>query len=664
MRATSARERRARRRRASCGPIPFAVPSQRGFTNSGNAQAARAARASPPTRSTRGSGDRHARRGDDVAAPTPCRARADSASASDPSAERPPSRAARAPTPRGSRAAVALRDRQSAASSGGSSPLPSAREQRVRRCRAAPARARAARIAASSSATVASGSYSASTSRARPGAADACRADRRRVRSEDASRRQDTAPLRTRLRACGVRTLRSVRVRCPNRCRDPRRRPRASAAAWLLVALWAALVWWLGTDQFGAAQTSRYLLPLIDWLWPSATLAQRFALLMAIRKLAHPSVYARARWPRVPRGAALGRLGAARAARRRARRSRLARADSTSCASRTVARAHGRRVGRRARRRGRLGRARGAARRAPAHARRRCRGRVGAALAPAHGEEPDDTALRRSGPQPHRRPGAPFEVVTETVRGRPMKTFKNRERSLREKVADGGSARRRRLPGAGRAPHHLRRVRQPRLGRGARARRAITASRRATASRSSPTTAPTGSSRCSARRPPAASASGSTAGGRPRRSSTASSIPAAASSSSTSACTRASSRCSAGSRASRRSSTSATSAPPGTMPIAELLEPHDAPPTIADRRGRSVRDPLHVGHHGPLEGLHHHPPRHDRAGHRHPVRQSRRSRRSSGDARCSPPSGGQPASACSRRRSSTSAACTRACARR
>jgi len=32
-------------------------------------------------------------------------------------------------------------------------------------------------------------------------------------------------------------------------------------------------------------------------------------------------------------------------------------------------------------------------------------------------------------------PGAPFEVITETVRGRPMKTFKNRERSLREKVA-------------------------------------------------------------------------------------------------------------------------------------------------------------------------------------------------------------------------------------
>jgi long-chain acyl-CoA synthetase len=34
--------------------------------------------------------------------------------------------------------------------------------------------------------------------------------------------------------------------------------------------------------------------------------------------------------------------------------------------------------------------------------------------------------------------GAPFEIVTETIAGRPMKIFKNRERSLREKVANAG----------------------------------------------------------------------------------------------------------------------------------------------------------------------------------------------------------------------------------
>jgi VanZ family protein len=68
--------------------------------------------------------------------------------------------------------------------------------------------------------------------------------------------------------------------------------PSASAArAWLLVALWAALIWWLGTDQFGAGSTSRFLFPLIRWLWPSGTPAEHIAVLFAIRKLAHPAVY-------------------------------------------------------------------------------------------------------------------------------------------------------------------------------------------------------------------------------------------------------------------------------------------------------------------------------------------------------------------------------------
>src|SRR6185503_6656471 len=54
----------------------------------------------------------------------------------------------------------------------------------------------------------------------------------------------------------------------------------------------ASLVWWLGTDSFGAQTTSHYLMPLIEWLWPSSSFAQRFEVLMAIRKFAHPSVYA------------------------------------------------------------------------------------------------------------------------------------------------------------------------------------------------------------------------------------------------------------------------------------------------------------------------------------------------------------------------------------
>ena len=72
----------------------------------------------------------------------------------------------------------------------------------------------------------------------------------------------------------------------------PEAPPARIAAAWLLVAAWAGIVWWLGTDQFGAGVTSRWLAPLINWLWPTATPAQRFAALMTVRKLAHPSVYA------------------------------------------------------------------------------------------------------------------------------------------------------------------------------------------------------------------------------------------------------------------------------------------------------------------------------------------------------------------------------------
>ena len=67
--------------------------------------------------------------------------------------------------------------------------------------------------------------------------------------------------------------------------------PDRVAVAWLLVAVWAGLVWWLGSGQFGAPATSRFLEPLLRWLWPDGSPGQRFALLLAIRKLAHPTVY-------------------------------------------------------------------------------------------------------------------------------------------------------------------------------------------------------------------------------------------------------------------------------------------------------------------------------------------------------------------------------------
>jgi len=72
----------------------------------------------------------------------------------------------------------------------------------------------------------------------------------------------------------------------------PEAPPARIARAWLLVALWSSLVWWLGSDAFGAPVTSHYLGPLLEWLWPSSSPAQRWQVMMTIRKVAHPSVYA------------------------------------------------------------------------------------------------------------------------------------------------------------------------------------------------------------------------------------------------------------------------------------------------------------------------------------------------------------------------------------
>lgn len=62
--------------------------------------------------------------------------------------------------------------------------------------------------------------------------------------------------------------------------------------AWLIVALWAAVVWGLGGDAFSAGQTSRILQPLIEWLFPNLSTADVYRLLYAIRKAAHVAEYA------------------------------------------------------------------------------------------------------------------------------------------------------------------------------------------------------------------------------------------------------------------------------------------------------------------------------------------------------------------------------------
>ena len=191
------------------------------------------------------------------------------------------------------------------------------------------------------------------------------RAGPRRVRAEqieDESEAEGRHGRRIPLaaRAAVARELRSGPP-CPmsNPCRVRKRRRRRVATAWLLVALWAALVWWLGSDQFSAGDHVALPLPLIDWLWPSA-------LLRAATRAADDDPQARApervrgaRGARVPRGAGVRASRGWRAARRSRSRSRSRSPDSTSCARARPA-AHGRRVGRRARRSRGLRRARGA----------------------------------------------------------------------------------------------------------------------------------------------------------------------------------------------------------------------------------------------------------------------------------------------------------------
>ena len=41
--------------------------------------------------------------------------------------------------------------------------------------------------------------------------------------------------------------------------------------AWLLVAVWAAIVWGLGSDGLSASQTSRLLRPFLEWVYADVT---------------------------------------------------------------------------------------------------------------------------------------------------------------------------------------------------------------------------------------------------------------------------------------------------------------------------------------------------------------------------------------------------------
>ena len=57
--------------------------------------------------------------------------------------------------------------------------------------------------------------------------------------------------------------------------------------------LWAAFVWGLGSDTLSEGQTSsRFIGPLIDWLFPDLSPDARYAVHYGIRKSAHLTEYA------------------------------------------------------------------------------------------------------------------------------------------------------------------------------------------------------------------------------------------------------------------------------------------------------------------------------------------------------------------------------------
>ena len=55
--------------------------------------------------------------------------------------------------------------------------------------------------------------------------------------------------------------------------------------------LWAAAMWLFSTQVFTTASTSRYLIPLLKWLFPSASPATLLLVHALIRKLAHVAEY-------------------------------------------------------------------------------------------------------------------------------------------------------------------------------------------------------------------------------------------------------------------------------------------------------------------------------------------------------------------------------------
>lgn len=72
--------------------------------------------------------------------------------------------------------------------------------------------------------------------------------------------------------------------------------PQAWGLDWLPVILWAAVIISCSTSYFSENNTSRIIVPVLRWLWPTASAATLALAHAAIRKLAHFVNYAILFW--------------------------------------------------------------------------------------------------------------------------------------------------------------------------------------------------------------------------------------------------------------------------------------------------------------------------------------------------------------------------------
>jgi VanZ family protein len=66
---------------------------------------------------------------------------------------------------------------------------------------------------------------------------------------------------------------------------------RKAGRAWLLVLLWTAVLWWLGSEGGSLNSTSRFIGPLLRWLLPEAPQSALDQIHFLLRKGAHVGGY-------------------------------------------------------------------------------------------------------------------------------------------------------------------------------------------------------------------------------------------------------------------------------------------------------------------------------------------------------------------------------------